>query len=331
MNFLGHKPLGDDLRFSAAESFRLCTQGLRFLEHYESTTSVESLKKAEEDLSRCIELYPSDVLPKFYLGSVKTLQGYDGLAEAKSLFNEVIEKGGPALSFAAKYNLAVANVEDYSPEGFSTAEKLLGEVVDAKPSGDGAKKMVWAAKATLMYVRADRIWKQRSKPTDDARKAALEFQAEMDSLEKNFSASPFKGDRDVRSDLLNSKGTLQEFLYYASTDEKQKDAARESAKSAFKQAADLRVDYVNSMSNLARLTQDVFKQLPAARQMWEQLLPLGKSTQYIHYNLGKIDRAEGNIEKAREHFEAAPSIDGAQEAIKELDARPASPTPEAAG
>jgi tetratricopeptide (TPR) repeat protein len=321
MNFLGHKPAGDDLRFTAVESFRLCTQGLRSLEQYESTTSPDSLKKAEDDLSRCVALYPSDVLPKFYLGSVKSLQGYEGLEEAKSLFNDVIEKAGPALSVAAKYNLAVANVEDYSLEGFARAENLLGEVVRARPRGDGGEKMVWAAKATLMYVRADRIWRQRSKPTDDDRKAASELQRELDTLEKKFNASRFKDDRDVQSDLLNSKGTLQEFLYYASTDEKQKNAAKESAKSAFKQAADLRVDFVNSMSNLARLTQDVFGELSAARQMWEQLLPLGKSTQYIHYNLGKIDRAEGNIERAREHFQAAPDIDGAREAIQELDAR----------
>jgi tetratricopeptide (TPR) repeat protein len=337
MNFLGHKAAGDDLRFTAVESFRLCTQGLRSLEQYESTTSPDSLKRAEDDLSRCVALYPSDVLPKFYLGSVKSLQGYEGLEQAKSLFTEVIEKAGPALSVAAKYNLAVANVEDYSLEGFATAENLLGEVVRAKPRSDGGMKMVWAAKATLMYVRADRIWRNRSKPTNDDRKAAWELQKELEILEKEFNASRFKDERDVQSDLLNSRGTLEEFRYYASNDEKQKNASREIAKSSFKQAADLRVDYVNSMSNLARLTQDAFGQLVEARQMWNRLLETGKSTHYIHYNLGKIDRAEGNTDGAKEHFRiAASKIPEARTALQELEAKAnatpgTTPTPEVAG
>ena len=323
MNFLGHKPAGDDRRFSAAESFRLCTQGLRLLEQYESGASAESLQMAEADLSRCVELFPSDVLPKFYLGSVKTLRGYEGLEEAKSLFNQVIEEGGPSLSFAAKYNLAVANVEEYSPEGFLEAEKILGELVHSKPGRD-SEKMVWAAKATLLYLRADRLWRHRDEPTDDDRRVALELAKDLRIFERNLKSSRFKEDREIKSDALNSQGTLHEFLYYASTDQKQKDAARESAKSAFQQAADLKVDYVNSMSNLARLTQDVFGNLVEARQIWERLLKAGKSAQYIHYNLGKIDRIEGNIEGAREHFQAAPSIDGAQAALKELDASAAS-------
>jgi tetratricopeptide (TPR) repeat protein len=323
MNFLGHKPAGDDLRFSAAESFRLCTQGLRFLEQYESTTSAESLKKADEDLSRCVALYPSDVLPKFYLGSVKTLQGFEGLEEAKSLFSEVIEKGGPALSFAAKYNLAVANVEEYSPEGFSTAEKLLGEVARTKPRSDSSEKMVWAAKATLLYVRADRLWRHREEPTvGDHLADGLELEQELNSFESKLNASQFREDREIRSDVLNVKGTLHEFLYYASSDQSVKDSAKAAAKSEFEQAAGLRVDYVNSMSNLARLKQDVFGQLVEARQMWDRLLETGKSTHYIHYNLGKIDRAEGNTDGAREHFRiAASKIPEAQTALQELEAK----------
>jgi predicted Zn-dependent protease len=324
MNFLGHKPASDDLQFSAAESFRLCTQGLRFLEQYESSTSPDSLNKAEEDLSRCVALYPSDVLPKFYLGSVKTLRGYEGLEEAKLLFNQVIEQAGPSLSFAAKYNLAVANVEEYSIDGFSEAEKLLRELITSKPSNESSKRMVWSAQAVLLYVRADRLWRNRTKPSDDDHATALQLQSDQDAFESKLKDSPFRDDREIWSDELNARGTLQEFLYYASTDTVQKSKAAENARFAFQKAAELKVDYVNSMSNLARLTQDVFEDRVGARQIWERLLKMGKSTQYIRYNLGKIDEAEGNIERAREHYEAAPKIPEAKAALERLSIKRAS-------
>jgi hypothetical protein len=320
MNFLGYKSTGNDLRFSAAESFRLCTLGLRSLEQYEDNTEPELLQKAEDELSRCVELYPADVLPKFYLGSVKTLKGYDGIEEAKLLFHQVIEQGSPALSFAAKYNLAVANVEEYSPKGFSEAERLLGELVSSKPKGKDSEKMVWSAQATLLYLRADRIWKTRNAPTNDGRRDAAKLLKDLDAFEGKLSASQFRADRDVWSDASNTRGTIQEFLFYASTDPAQKTAASTAAKSAFQRAADLKVDYVNSMSNFARLTNDVLGDRAEARKIWESLSKLGKSTHYIHYNLGKMDEADGNVESACTHYRLAASKMGeAQVALDKLN------------
>jgi hypothetical protein len=325
MNFLGHKPTGNDLRFSAAESFRLCTLGLRSLEQYEDKTEPELLQKAEDDLSRCVELYPADVLPKFYLGSVKTLKGYDGIEEAKLLFHQVIEQGGPALSFAAKYNLAVANVEEYSPEGFSEAEKLLGELVSSKPKGKDSEKMVWSAQATLLYLRADRLWQTRNAPTDDGRRDGAQLLKDLDTFEGKLNASRFREDREVWSDEWNTRGTLQEFLFYASKDAAQKTAASTAAKTAFQRAADLKVDYVNSMSNFARLTYEVLGNPVEARKILEGLSKMGKSTHYIHYNLGKMDEADGDSEGACKHYRiAAPKIDKAQAALDRLNCPPLS-------
>jgi tetratricopeptide (TPR) repeat protein len=320
MSFLGHKPTDNDLRFSAAESFRLCTLGLRSLEQYEDETEPELLQKAEDDLSLCVELYPADVLPKFYLGSVKTLKGYDGIEEAKLLFNQVIQLGGPALSFAAKYNLAVANVEEYSPEGFSEAEKLLGELISSKPKSKDSEKMVWSAQATLLYVRADRLWQTRNSPTDAGCRDAAQLLKDLDTFEGKLNASRFREDREVWSDEWNNRGTLQEFLFYASKDPAQKVAAASAAKTAFQRAADLKVDYVNSMSNFARLTHEVLGDRVEARRIWEGLFKLGKSTHYIHYNLGKLDEEDGNSESACNHYRiAAPRIDKAQAALDRLN------------
>lgn len=77
------------LQFSEMGSFRLCTLGLRALEQYENSASEGDLRLAEESFGKCVQRFPSDVLPKFYLGTVKTLKGYEGLDEAKSLW------GGP--------------------------------------------------------------------------------------------------------------------------------------------------------------------------------------------------------------------------------------------
>ena len=68
-----------------ARSFRLCTEGIEALERFERQASATQLRIAETRLEECVRLYPSDLVPKFYLGSVKTLTGYAGLDRAEEL------------------------------------------------------------------------------------------------------------------------------------------------------------------------------------------------------------------------------------------------------
>lgn len=332
MNLFGEHTANSKLRFSGVESFRLCTQGLRALEQYESSTSKDDLRRAEQQLDECVRLHPSDVLPKFYLGSVKTLMGYDGLDYAKLLFQEVIDQGDATLSFAAKYNLAVAYVETYTAEGFSKAEELLAELIAAKPAGRSREKTIWSARATLLYIRADRIWRNREEPRESDCLAASKLMQDMDAFAKSLEKSPFREDPDILSGQHNARGTLLEFLARASRERDHDDYATR-AKVEFESAAAQKVSYVNSMSNLARLEGEVFGNRELARKMWNRLLNMGKSGEYIHYNLGMIDEFEGDKERdlkhkeeALKHYEAAlkhyqiaaPQIDEAKAAYERL-------------
>jgi tetratricopeptide (TPR) repeat protein len=263
-------------------------------------------------------------LPKFYLGTVKTLKGYGGLDEAKLLFTEVMRGGDPSLAFAAKYNLAVANVEEYTDRGFSEAQKLLDELVLLReiPKGRSTEKTIWSAKATLLYIRAHRIWKTREEPaTDEGHSVALALLKDLLTFHAALEKSDFRLDRDVLSDYWNARGTVQEYLAFTAADKGAHDQAADLARRAFQHAVEEKVDYVNSYSNLARLEGDVFHRYAEARKMWESLLNLGKREHYIRYNLGKISEREGKREEAIEHYTyAAPEISDAKAALNRLNA-----------
>jgi tetratricopeptide (TPR) repeat protein len=324
VSFWAQNRTDSNLQFSEMASFRLCTQGLRALEQYENSASETDLRLAEESLGKCVQRYPSDVLPKFYLGSVKTLKGYGGLDEAKLLFSDVIAQGDPSLAFAAKYNLAIANVEEYSDKGFSEAQRLLDELVREKPRERSSERTIWSAKATLLYIRAHRLWKTREEPpTDDSLSLASALLIDLDEFRATLEKSGFSSDRDVLSDYWNARGGVQEFLAFASRDEVARGEAADLAKAAYQEAVEQKIDYVNSFSNLARLEGDVFHRDVEARKMWESILNLGKSEFYIRYNLGKISQREGKREEALKYYaEAAPEIPEAAAAWKKLNGTP---------
>ena len=310
------------LQFSEMGSFRLCTLGLRALEQYENSASEGDLRLAEESFGKCVQRFPSDVLPKFYLGTVKTLKGYEGLDEAKSLFLEVISKGDASLSFAAKYNLAIANVEEYTDQSFFTAQTLLDELVLRKPKEGSKQKTYWSAKATSLYIRAHRVWKTREcAEGDNVRSAVTPLLKDLDTFLADLKKSDFQSDRDVLSEYWNARGMVQEYLAFVSADGEARARAADFAKNAFEHAVEQKVDYVNSYSNLARLEGDVFHHDVEARKMWESLLNLGKGQHYIRYNLGKISEREGKRTEAIEHYTyAAPEISDAEAALKRLNA-----------
>jgi tetratricopeptide (TPR) repeat protein len=328
VSFWGPNRTDSTLQFSEMASFRLCTQGLRALEQYENSAAENDLRLAEESLGKCVQQFPTDVLPKFYLGTVKTLRGYTGLDEAKLLFSDVMREGDPVLAMAAQYNLAIANLEQYTDAGFSEAQRLLDELVlvGEKLKERPIKKTVWSAKATLLYLRADPLWKTREEPaTADSLSLASRLLGDLDAFHSALEKSEFASDRGILSDYWNARGTVHEYLAFACEDENGRKKAADLAKTAYRHAVEQKVDHVNSYSNLARLEGDVFGRDVEARKMWESLLNLGKDKSYIRYNLGKISEREGKREEAIKYYaEAAPKIPSAAAALKRLTATPAS-------
>src|SRR5208282_4652659 len=107
-------PTPQSFKFTSTKSFQLFTQGLQSLQSYERDASFAKLQDAAGNFGECVRKFPNDVLPHFYYGIVKTLEGYDGLDEAIEQFNLVLRSKADDLIPDAKYNLAVAHLEKYT-------------------------------------------------------------------------------------------------------------------------------------------------------------------------------------------------------------------------
>src|SRR5437016_1098457 len=112
--------ISSNLRFSNSTSFRLFTEGVQALQSYELNARKDSLEKAGDRLAECVANYP-DVLPRLYLGIVRTQQG-EALNEAVHLLREVLDRKVPELISTAKYYLAEAYVSKYTPEDIARAD-----------------------------------------------------------------------------------------------------------------------------------------------------------------------------------------------------------------
>jgi hypothetical protein len=123
-------PTPQSFKFSSTKSFQLFTQGLQALQSYERDANFATLRDAAGNFGECVRRFPNDVLPHFYYGIVKTLEGYDGLDEAIEQFNLVLCSRADDLIPDTKYNLAVAYLEKYTPDDSKTALQLLRETSD---------------------------------------------------------------------------------------------------------------------------------------------------------------------------------------------------------
>ncbi len=86
-------------KFSAAESFYLFMEGVRFLQLYDAQASLpapqeavlkQTLKSAQDSLRECVSNYPADTLPRYYLGIVYT---YHAQVEQALYFQSLLAAG----------------------------------------------------------------------------------------------------------------------------------------------------------------------------------------------------------------------------------------------
>ena len=320
MSFFNHKSGAIGGLFSAGESFRLCTEGLQALERYEREPSGHQLDLAQQRLQECVRRYPADLIPKFYLGSVKTLAGYAGLEDAEQLLTEVVERGSGDLRLAAQYNLAVAHIERYDSAGFDRADRILRDLAGDLTSGTPQRRrMAWSARANQFYIQAHRLWSLRARePLEkDATRQAAALREALLAFKSELDRSEFNADADINADCWNDLGTLSEAQAYFEPD-RQDDFARQ-AEQAYRKALEYKRDWIDAKSNLARLYQEVFKNAETARQLWEEVLRVRPDDDYAHYNLGLLDLAKGDPAEARKHFEKAPNIPEARAALDRLN------------
>jgi tetratricopeptide (TPR) repeat protein len=307
-------------QFTEARSFRLCTEGIEALERFERQASPTQLHIAESKLEECVRLYPSDLIPKFYLGTVKTLTGYAGLDRAEVLLKEVVASGPDELRIAARFNLAVSYIERYNLEAFAKADSILQELTeDPAAAKAGRQRMVWAARANRLYIQADLFWRHRGsgqRANIPYVEGAPALRAQFEAFKAELDKTEFRNDSDILADYWNALGTLSEAQ--SSWIGFQNDMFASEAKLEYETALRYKKDWIAATSNLARLHQDVLGDPKKAEELWAKVLAIRADDAYAHYNLGRLEQSRGNIEKAREHFAKALEIPEAVVALRNL-------------
>jgi len=302
--------------FGTVESFKLCTEGLRALERYEREPLPADLRVAEARFEECVRKYPAEILPRFYLGSVKTLRGYAGLDEAVSLLKTVVDQGTEDLRLVARFNLASAYIEKY--DSFDEAEKLLHELEDDAGSvNPEQQRMVWWSRAILLYIDAHRIWETRKGEQHD-QQALDDLDSRFETFQQDLEQTPFRNDALILAECWNVKGTLIETRAYFEPDRSVE--LGEEAKAAFLRALSYKPVSLGYRENIARVYGDILKDRKTAIELWKKLLDLRPDGHYIHYNLGKLYYELGDRAAARKHLAlAAPKIDKAEKLLKKME------------
>jgi tetratricopeptide (TPR) repeat protein len=311
--------------FSGPRSLQYFVEGLDALQAYEANPNATSLKKAAEKLGQCD---PADALPQFYLGVVKTLEGYSGVDEAIRLFSAIRESGPEFLRVPAQYNLAVAHVVRYRSADFEIAEDLLRQM---KRNIDNTREPTaeqHALKAQVLALLAfcvvrQRLWVNRFKTDVDHdalfEAGGTEALSLLNEAERELESPGLtEADRnEVLADKWNVRGLMFEYRALRETA-----AAREAlageAIAAFESALKYRRNWIPGLSNMARVYQDVLGSGVKAEALWRRVLTVRPDDEYTNYRLGRLYEERNDLATACAHYVKAPNIPEASARIEVL-------------
>jgi tetratricopeptide (TPR) repeat protein len=336
-NPLGYQDLAGsqgEASFGDARSFQLFVESLRALQSYEVDPAPAKLDTAATKLQKCVDTYPADTLPRFYLGMARTLQGDENVDQAIQLFKEIADSGPPSLRRPAQYNLAAAHVEKYTSADFLKAEAILGaltteiERVDSRREDPPLNALRAQAYVLWAYCVVDgrvlRIAEREPQFVAKFRRGEGAAQDVVGLLQKTDEAARAPGvtaavRREVEADSWNVKGYLAESKAFGG-DAQSKDYAEEAVR-AYEHALALRNNWIPALSNLARLYQRTLEDSKKARALWDKVLQLRPDDNYANYMLGKLvepaNLETGSrkeiIEAYRYYRKAAPTIREAAE------------------
>jgi tetratricopeptide (TPR) repeat protein len=289
-------------RFSSTKSFQLFAQGLQSLQSYERSPSAGNLSDAEGNFGECVRRFPKDVLPRFYYGVVKTLRGYDGLDEAIEQFNLVLKSEADDLVPDAKYNLAIAHLEKYSPHDSEVALDLLrqtrAEVAKRQENKKQKEPRLETVRLQALILETYLYVEEavRFSPSDAVFKEA---EGRLDSFWKDYNESPvLEGVRpDLLADFYNTSGYYWNARAKHAKGDEQTGFA-EKARTNYGQALEQKKDWIPAKSNLARLYVELLNEPSIAKRLCEEILGSRPSDYYTRYLLGKIYEAEGATAQA---------------------------------
>ncbi len=294
-----------NLRFSDNKSFRLFTEGLQALQSYERSAKPDALKKAAGKFQECVSNYQQDVLPRLYLGIVKTYEG-ESLKEAIGLLQNVVDRKIPELTATAKYYLAEAYVAKYAPGDLDRANTLLEEVTSDRKTSS-LDRLRAESLRTFTLVR-ERVWKNRKKKEDshqdqeiaaDAAKSLEEFRERVEGgdISEDLKAS-------LTADYWNITGLLTEYRAHKAAADAKTALVQESLE-AFDKAAQYGANRADALSNQARVYFDLTDHKEKASALCAEVLELREGDSFAHLLLGRIYKKQELYEQAVEHFSKA--------------------------
>lgn len=324
-NVYSSRPRPDELehlKLSDAESFRLFGEGLLNLSQYEQRADRDALESAEMYLRECSDKYPNDVLPRFYLGVVNTYLGGMNQEDAIDCFRNVLATEDDVLRLAASYNLAVAYIQQQTPQGFDQAQAVLKQTISQLQRASEnlyASELLFQTWVDLLFVRVRQtLWINR-RNTNRAQELQLEangLQKELDEFESELNDPvnrPFITDQ-IWADYFNVRGLLLEsrawFSKHLSDNRGETDYAT-SAVNIFKKSMERRQSYAAPKANLARVYYDFawMNKQDVAAALWGELVKGVEEVEYSHYGLGRyFAEVRADFETALHHLRLAPSI-----------------------
>jgi tetratricopeptide (TPR) repeat protein len=302
-------PIPQSFKFTSTKSFQLFTQGLQSLQSYERDASFAKLQDAAGNFGECVRKFPDDVLPHFYYGIVKTLEGYDGLDEAIEQFNVVLRSKIDDLIPDATYNLAIAYLEKYTTDDSRKALELLKETSDevakrqkSKTTTDGRLETIRLQALIIeiyLYIQ-DNI---ASTPSE-----ASFIQAEnrlsdfLQQLNRTDVGDPVR--HDLLADYYNDWG-----IYFEeranNADELQRASFVEQARLSYEKALEHKKDWIPVKSNLARMYDVLLNDRSTATKLLLEVLETRPSDYYSLYLLGNIYKKDGDVLRAISSYKKA--------------------------
>jgi tetratricopeptide (TPR) repeat protein len=340
MNTLALSPrlstASDSLKLSDGRSVRWFVEALQLFRRFDETSSKDVLRDARKLLQQCVDNYPQDLLPSFYLAIADSVLGDMNQDAAIATFERFSQSDKFEVRAAAEYNLAAAYVEAYDVGRFPAAIKLLDTLL-ADLNKQGApvgvpgwfksirdqfssrrtrvEQLYYQALETRAYLRIHLdIWKPRWQtpaPADfetQAQAALNELAAREATIRKH---QLFLGDQgpEIWGWHWNNIGMIEEARAAharRSGDEAKVSEFADQAEAAYKRALSEDPGFSSARANLGRLYLEVTQELDKAAEVFLEALKGAEDTDYSHYGLGLVRTLQDQRDEAVDAFRNAP-------------------------
>ena len=331
---------GYEFKLSDSRCVRWFLEALQLLRRFDETASRDALEAAAKLLGQCVDHYPKDLLPRFYLGIARRILNDMNQAEVIELFREFAANDRFEVRAAATYNLAAAYIETYQNDYYKEGIALLDDLVkDLEDTGAPLGQPSWLH-SCLSFIGFEKIqveqlyyqsleardyfdihlnlWNNRwSENADVLEKRAAGMRARLDARAKRLEKhKAFLGEQatEIWAWHWNNLGTLEESLAAVARREGRQDPAGPDAVpgakaiEAYNKALEVNPRFDSSRSNLGRVHFELTNNLEGAVDVFIAALKGAEDVNYNNYWLGVIWTLRGDEDKALAHFRKAPSM-----------------------